>query len=55
MTAPIVSLIPGPSVGEAVEEFLARPQLDRDTARSYRQTLGRLCTELGAARCRWPA
>jgi len=38
----------GPTIAEAAEAFLARPQLDPDTARSYGQTLTRLRRDLGA-------
>jgi site-specific recombinase XerD len=38
---------PGPTLAMAAETFLARPQLDRDTGRSYAQTLTRLRREFG--------
>jgi site-specific recombinase XerD len=46
VAAQIVPL-PAVTLGRAAREFLARRDLDADTIRSYRQTLTRLCRELG--------
>ena len=46
MAAQIVPLS-AVTLGRAAEEFLARRDLDADTIRSYRQTLTRLCRDLG--------
>ena len=47
MSGRVVTLAAGVRLAEAAEQFLVRPQLDRDTARSYAQTLSRLRRELG--------
>jgi site-specific recombinase XerD len=48
VTASVVPIAAGPSLDAAVEEFLARPRLDRGTARSYAQALTRLARDLDA-------
>ncbi|WP_246074559.1 hypothetical protein [Nonomuraea terrae] len=46
-TAKVLPLTSGPTLADAAAAFLNRRDLDGDTLRSYRQTLTRLCTELG--------
>ncbi|MGW2399401.1 DUF6596 domain-containing protein [Kitasatospora sp. NPDC001664] len=40
----------GPALGPATRAFLARPELDASTVRSYGQTVRRLCLALGEGR-----
>jgi integrase len=47
VSAAVVTLAPGPTLGVAAEAFLARRDLDADTLRSYGQTLRRLRRDLG--------
>ncbi len=47
MTAAVILLAPGTTLGEAATAFLGRRDLDPDTLRSYAQTMTRLRRELG--------
>jgi integrase len=49
VTAAVIPLAPGATLGEAATAFLGRRDLDPDTLRSYAQTMTRLRRELGDA------
>jgi integrase len=49
VTAAVIPLAPGITLGEAAAAFLGRRDLDPDTLRSYAQTMTRLRRELGDA------
>jgi integrase len=50
VTAAVLPLAAGPTLGQAAAAFLARRGLDPDTVRSYAQTMTRLCREVGDSR-----
>jgi site-specific recombinase XerD len=49
LTATVIPLAPGATLGETAVAFLGRRDLDPDTLRSYAQTMTRLRRELGDA------